>query len=174
MAALGVLGMGSFALNVVGVVSAGAAVSSVEKAKATKHPKRKPKPATASGCSSFHPGSKGVIQTFCTGKGVIQLTVGAVTTTIKGGTCAISGGSFTVNAGVVTSSAFKGTKPNYFGLAAQGGGAATFTNAVLAYTAGGVGGAVTKNTGTIAANHKSGTFTGTDLEGAAVSGSFTC
>jgi hypothetical protein len=130
-------------------------------------------PKKASSCTSYKAGSKGVIQTFCGGKAVITLKTGTTTSTIKGGTCGVSGGYFTVNAGVVTSSSFKGTKPNYFGLDAPPK-ATTFTNAVLAYAVNGVGGAVTKNSGTVAANHKSGTFTGTELTGTPVSGSFTC
>jgi hypothetical protein len=127
----------------------------------------------ASGCTSYKAGSKGVIQTFCGGNAVIKLTTGTTTSTIKGGTCGVSGGYFTVNAGVVVSSSFKGAKPDYFGLNAPPK-ATTFTNATLAYVVNGVGGAVTKNSGTVAANHKSGTFTGTELTGIPVSGSFTC
>jgi hypothetical protein len=118
-------------------------------------------------------GGKGVIRTFCDGKAVITLTTGTATSTIKGGTCGVSGGYFTVNSGVVIDSSFKGSKPSYFGLDAPPK-ATTFTNAVLSYVVNGVGGAVTQNSGTVAANHKSGTFTGTELTGTPVSGSFTC
>ena len=127
----------------------------------------------ASSCTSYKAGSKGVIRTFCGGKAVIKLTTGTTTSTIKGGTCGVSGGYFTVNSGVVIDSSFKGAKPNYFGLDAPPK-ATTFTNAILTYAVNGVGGAVTKNSGTVAANHKSGTFTGTELTGTPVSGSFTC
>lgn len=130
-------------------------------------------PKKVSSCTSYKAGSNGVIRTFCGGKGVITLTTGTTTSTIKGGTCGVSGGYFTVNSGVVIDSSFKGAKPNYFGLDAPPK-AATFTNAILTYTVNGVGGAVTKNSGTVAANHKSGTFTGTDLTGTPVSGSFSC
>ncbi|HXA30634.1 MAG TPA: hypothetical protein VNV87_00145 [Acidimicrobiales bacterium] len=126
-----------------------------------------------SSCTSYKAGSNGVIRTFCGGKVVITLTTGAGTSTIKGGTCGVSGGYFTVNSGVVIDSSFKGAKPNYFGLDVPPK-ATTFTNAILTYTVNGVGGAVTQNSGTVTANHKSGTFTGTDLTGTAVSGSFSC
>jgi hypothetical protein len=129
-------------------------------------------PKKGSSCTSYKAGNNGVIRTFCGGKAVITLTTGT-TTTIKGGTCGVSGGYFTVNSGVVIDSSFKGKKPNYFGLDAPPK-ATTFTNAILTYTVNGVGGAVTKNSGTVTANHKSGTFTGTDLTGTPVSGSFTC
>ena len=52
--------------------------------------------------------------------------------------------------------------------------ATTFSNATLAYAVNGTGRYATTNSGTVAANHKSGTFSGTDLEGKTVSGSFTC
>jgi hypothetical protein len=168
MAAVGLAGMGSFAFASVGVGQAGGSVTHVAKSKAktTKPAKKK-----ASGCSSYHAGSKGVTQTFCTGKAVVKITVGTATTTIKGGTCAVSGAFFTVNAGVVVGLTFKGTKPNYFGMdAPQASGA--FSNATLAYVVGGTSGLLTKNSGDT--NHKTGTFTGTDLSGNAVSGTFTC
>jgi hypothetical protein len=158
--------MGSFAASVTGAGGAGASVSHVAKAKAKGKAKKK-----ASGCSSFHPGSKGVTQTFCTGKAVIKITIGSATTSIKGGTCAVSGAYFTVNAGVVVGPTFKGTKPNYFGMdASQAPGA--FSNATLAYVVAGTSGLLLKNSGVT--NHKTGTFTGTDLSGNPVSGSFTC
>ncbi|HEX3794733.1 MAG TPA: hypothetical protein VHV57_09560 [Acidimicrobiales bacterium] len=173
VAAGGVVALSSFSLSMIGV-SAGASVKAVDAHKA-KHPKKPTKKATATaGCSSFKPGSKGVTQTFCTGSAVVKITVGTANTVIKGGTCATTGGFFTVNAGVVVDAySYKGAKPNYFGLEAKSG-SSTFANAVLAFTVGGSGSDATKNTGTIAANQKSGTFTGTDLQGAAVSGSFTC
>lgn len=164
VATVGLAGMGSFALSVAGAGDAGASIAHV--AKAAKHAKKK-----ASGCSSFHPGSKGVTQSFCTGKAVIKITIGATTTTIKGGTCEVSGAYFTVNAGVVVAPTFKGTKPNYFGMDAPKTSGA-FSNATLAYVVGGTSGFLSKNSGTT--NHKTGTFSGTDLSGNAVSGSFTC
>jgi hypothetical protein len=126
-----------------------------------------------SGCASFKPGKNGVVRDFCNGKAVVKVVVGTSTTTIKGGTCASSGGYFTVNAGVVVDPTFKGSKPNYFGLDAPPH-TTTFSNAVLAYAVNGTGDYATKNSGTVASNHKSGTFSGTDLSGHAVSGSFTC
>jgi hypothetical protein len=158
---LGLVVMASFAVDAIGVSGAGAATVTLAHAK--KAPKK--------GCSSFQPGKKGVTQTFCTGKGVITLTVAGTTTIIKGGSCTLSGPYFAVNAGVVVGLSFKGTKPNYFGLDASKAPGA-FTNATIAYTVGGKGGFLTKNTGTT--NHKTGTFAGTDLAGNAVSGSFTC
>jgi hypothetical protein len=154
--AVGIVLMTGASFGAIGAPSAGAAT-----------------PKKASGCSSYKAGSNGVIRTFCGGKAVIKVTAGSGTTTIKGGTCGVSGGYFAVNAGVVIDSSFKGSKPNYFGLDAPPK-ATAFTNSILTYTINGTGGAVTKNTGTVAASHKSGTFTGTDLTGAPVSGSFTC
>ena len=149
------------AMGALGTVSAG----SLAPAGAATH--------KAESCNSYKPGNKGVIGTFCKGSVVVKLKIGTTTSTIKGGKCSVGGGYFTVNAGVVIDSTFKGAKPNYFGLDAPPK-ATTFTNATLTYTVNGVGGAVTQNSGTIAANHKSGTFTGTELTGSAVSGSFTC
>ncbi len=128
---------------------------------------------THSSCSAYTAGKKGVVRTFCSGSASVTLTAGGTTTVIKGGTCGKSGNYFTVNAGVVVSSSYKGSKPNYFGLDAPPT-ATSFTNAILSYAVGGTSGYATSNSGTVAANHKSGTFSGTDLEGKAVSGTFTC
>ncbi len=137
-------------------------------------------PAGASGkkkvqstCSAYKAGKKGVVRTFCTGKATATVTTGGSTTVIKGGSCGKSGNYFTINVGVVVGPGYKGPKPNYFGLDVPPK-ATTFTNGVLAYAVHGVGGFATSNNGTVAANHKSGTFSGTDLQGKSVSGSFTC
>jgi hypothetical protein len=124
-------------------------------------------------CSAYKPGRKGVIRTFCSGQATATVTSAGTTTVIKGGTCGRSGMYFTVNVGVVVSPSYKGPKPNYFGLDVPPT-ATSFTNAVLSYATRGVGGYATSNSGTVASNHKSGTFSGTDLEGKTVSGSFTC
>jgi hypothetical protein len=92
---------------------------------------------------------------------------------IKGGSCGKSGNYFTVNVGVVVSPNYKGTKPNYFGLDVPPT-ATSFTNAILSYDVHGVGGYATSNSGNVASNHKNGTFSGTDLQGNSVSGSFSC
>jgi hypothetical protein len=73
----------------------------------------------------------------------------------------------------VVSPSYKGAKPNYFGLDVPPT-ATSFSNAILSYAVGGAGGYATSNSGTVASNHKSGTFSGTDLHGRSVSGSFTC
>jgi hypothetical protein len=101
------------------------------------------------------------------------VTTAGTTTVIKGGTCGKSGNYFTVNVGVVVGSGYKGSKPNYFGLDVPPT-ATTFANGILSYAVGGASGYATSNSGTVASNHKSGTFSGTDLQGNAVSGSFTC
>lgn len=124
-------------------------------------------------CSAYKPGKNGVIRTFCTGPATATVTAAGTTTVMKGGTCGKSGPYFTVNVGVVISPSYKGSKPNYFGLDVPPT-ATTFTNAVLSYAVGGVGDYATSNSGTVASNHKRGTFSGTDLQGQAVSGSFTC
>ena len=124
-------------------------------------------------CSSYQAGRKGVIRTFCSGPATATVTTAGATTVIKGGTCGKSGNYFTVNVGVVVGPSYKGPKPNYFGLDVPPK-ATSFTNAVLSYATRGVGGYATSNSGTVASNHKSGTFSGADLEGKTVSGSFTC
>ena len=124
-------------------------------------------------CSSYKAGKNGVIRTFCSGRATATVTTAGTTTVIKGGTCGKSGPYFTINVGVVVSPTYKGAKPNYFGLDVPPT-ATSFTNAILSYAVGGVGGYATSNSGTVATNHKSGTFSGTDLNGHAVSGSFTC
>jgi len=156
--------LGLATLGLVMASSAGASVRALDKHQSHK---------SSSGCASYKPGKKGVVRDFCNGKAVVKVVVGTTTTTIKGGTCASSGGYFTVNAGVVVDTTFKGSKPNYFGLDAPPH-ATTFSNAVLTYTVSGTGSYATNNTGTVASNHKSGTFSGTDQSGHAVSGSFTC
>jgi hypothetical protein len=124
-------------------------------------------------CSASKVGKNGVIRTFCSGPATATVTTAGITTVMKGGTCGKSGSYFTVNVGVVVSPSYKGSKPNYFGLDVPPK-ATTFSNAVLSYAVGGVGGYATSNSGTVASNHKSGTFSGTDLQGKTVSGSFTC
>jgi hypothetical protein len=124
-------------------------------------------------CSAYKAGKNGVIRTFCSGRAAATVTTAGTTTMMKGGTCGKSGNYFTVNVGVVVSSSYKGPKPNYFGLDVPPK-ATTFTDAVLSYAVSGVGGYATSNSGTVASNHKSGTFSGTDLQGKTVSGSFTC
>lgn len=127
----------------------------------------------SSTCSAYKAGKNGVIRTFCSGKATATVTAGGTTTVIKGGSCGKSGSYFTVNVGVVVGSSYKKAKPNYFGLDVPPT-ATSFTNAILSYAVGGTGGYATSNNGTVASNHKSGTFSGTDLEGKTVSGSFTC
>lgn len=113
------------------------------------------------------------MRTFCTGPATATVTAAGTTTVMKGGTCGKSGNYFSVNVGVVTATTFKGSKPNYFGIDVPPT-ATSFKNAILSYTKGGAYGYATTNSGTVASNHKSGTFSGTDLQGNAVSGSFTC
>jgi hypothetical protein len=141
------------------VVTAPAGASSHKKASST--------------CSAYKAGRHGVIRTFCTGRATATVTSGSTTTLIKGGSCGKSGHYFTVNVGVVVGPSYKGHKPNYFGLDVPPT-ATTFTNGILSYAVGGVGGYATSNSGTVSSNHKSGTFSGTDLQGKAVSGSFKC
>lgn len=158
----------SVALLVVAVLEspAGAVVDH-----ANSHHAKKSK--ASSTCGAYKPGKNGVIRTFCTGPATATVSVGGTTTVMTGGTCVNSGGFFAVNVGVVTGPQFKGAKPNYFGIDVPPN-AATFSNVTLAFAANGAGGYATTNSGTVAANHKSGTFSGTDLEGKTVSGSFTC
>jgi hypothetical protein len=127
----------------------------------------------ASSCSRYKAGRNGVVRTFCTGKATATITAGGATTVIKGGSCEKSGNYFTVNVGVVVGPGFKGAKPNYFGLDVPPT-ATAFTNAILSYTTSGVSGYASTNSGTVTPDHKSGTFSGTDLQGASVTGSFTC
>ena len=126
-----------------------------------------------SSCAAYKAGRNGVIRTFCSGRATATVTTAGTTTLLKGGTCGKSGNYFTVNVGVVVGPGAKGPKPNYFGLDVAPT-ATSFTDAVLSYAVGGAGGYATSNSGTVASNHKSGTFSGTDLEGKTVSGSFTC
>ena len=127
----------------------------------------------SSTCSAYKAGKNGVIRTFCSGSATATVTAAGTTAVMKGGSCGKSGNYFTVNVGVVTSPNYKGSKPNYFGLDVPPT-ATSFTNAILSYAVGGAGGYATTNSGTVAPNHKSGTFSGTDLQGKTVSGSFTC
>ena len=133
----------------------------------------KAKKSGGTSCSAYKAGKNGVIRTFCTGPATATVTTTAGTTVIKGGKCGKSGSYYTVNVGVVVGSNYKGAKPNYFGLDIPPT-ATSFTNAILSYAVGGVGGYATSNSGTVTSNHKSGTFSGTDLDGNHVSGTFTC
>jgi len=167
------LGLRGVAWGLAGALSLALVAMTAASSGAAQHATNSRHGAKASSCSTYKGGRNGVIRTFCTGKATAKVTVGGVATVIKGGTCAKSGNYFTVNVGVVVGPGFKGPKPNYFGLDAPPK-ATTFTNAVLSYAVGGKGGYATSNSGTVAPNHKSGTFSGTDLQGASVSGSFTC
>ena len=126
-----------------------------------------------SSCSAYRAGKNGVIRTFCSGPATATVITAGGSTVIKGGTCGKSGSYFTVNVGVVVGPSYKGPRPNYFGLDVPPT-ATAFTNAVLSYAVGGAGGYATSNSGNVASNHKSGTFSGTDLTGKAVNGSFSC
>jgi hypothetical protein len=126
-----------------------------------------------SSCSAYKAGNNGVIRTFCSGPATATVTTAGTTTVIKGGSCGKSGNYFTVNVGVVVGPNYKGTKPNYFGLDVPPT-ATSFTNAILSYDVHGAGGYATSNSGNVASNHKNGTFSGTDLQGNSVSGSFSC
>ena len=163
------------AAGLVVVLGSAATLTTVAEAGATMQHASKGHHSTkgTSSCSAYKAGKGGVIRLFCAGKATATVTSAGVTTVIKGGTCGKSGQYFTVNVGVVVGPGFKGSKPNYFGLDAPPN-ATTFTNAILTYTVGGVGGYASSNSGTIAANHKSGTFSGTGFDGSTVSGSFTC
>jgi hypothetical protein len=137
-------------------------------------------PAEASGhkkvhsaCSAYKAGRNGVFRTFCSGPATATVTTDGTTTVIKGGTCGKSGNYFSVNVGVVVGTDYKGSTPNYFGLDVPST-AASFTSAILSYAVGDAFGYATSNSGTVTSNHKSGTFSGTNRQGQAVSGAFTC
>ena len=134
-------------------------------------------------------------RTFC-GPATATVTVGATPLTFNGGECQSGSGYLTVNIGTVALGALKdpAQKPAYFGLLAgdlskaPGGSAAAGGENSPAITGDGVYAGqplITGNSGataivlktstlTLSDGRKKGTFTGTGLDGSAVTGGFAC
>jgi hypothetical protein len=128
--------------------------------------------ASGGGCGS-HDGEDGVIRSFCDGSATVTFDIGGTKGEIGGGTCELSGGFFALNAGTVVDGSFEGTKPDYAGiLLPPEDGPFTSESVTLTITYGGEATIVSQVTGTHDA--KSGSFEGTSIEGAKVTGSFTC
>jgi hypothetical protein len=128
--------------------------------------------ATAGACTSYTPGTPGVVRVFCNGPATVKAFVAGKEYDLSGGACATEGPVFTVNLGVVSTPELGGPKPDYFGLTIPAG-AGHFTNAVLMLTVGGKSYALTSNSGD--ASPTGGTFTGAAYgDPAPVTGSFTC
>jgi hypothetical protein len=134
-------------------------------------------------------------RTFC-GPATATVTVGSTALTFKGGQCESGTGYLTVNIGTVALGALKdpSQKPAYFGLVAgdlskaPGGAAVAGDQKSPAITGDGAYAGqplITGNSGataivlkastlTLSDGQKKGTFSGTGLDGAAVTGSFSC
>jgi hypothetical protein len=133
--------------------------------------------AKSGGLSSCPKSGQGVVRGFCGGPAKVTVTVGTKTYQLNHGTCVFSGGYYSINAGTVVSSGHKGKKPDYVGMDLPSHSGA-FTNALIEVTVAGKGNFVSPDTGTLAANMKSGAFTG-QASGPGqptvnVNGKFTC
>lgn len=128
--------------------------------------------ATPGPCGSYPKGVAGVINTFCDGPAVVNLTIGAKTYTLHGGACSTDAGVFTLNLGVVSTEELAGPKPDLISLSTPEP-AGPFDNAALTVTVDGKNYPLTANSGVL--NDKTGSFEGLDnADGVKVSGSFTC
>jgi hypothetical protein len=110
------------------------------------------------------------VRTFCSGSLKVTVTVGNASFRFKGGLCEVSGGFFTVNSGTVVRSTYKGKKPNYVSIDMPDHpgtfqypihSPAGFGISGIVATLAGTEYATDTGTGDLAANKKSGTFTGT-------------
>jgi hypothetical protein len=115
---------------------------------------------------------------FC-GPAKAQATANGQTMNWSNGECATTGGAFSVNIGRIilgSNDAAKELKKqyDYFGITLQATSDGTYDKAVISMDYQGQSYALITNTLTLSGGMKQGTFTGNDLKGVSVSGSFTC
>jgi hypothetical protein len=115
---------------------------------------------------------------FC-GPAKAQATANGQTMDWSDGECSTTGGAFSVNLGRIilgSNDAAKELKKqyDYFGITLQATQDGTYSKAVIAFDYQGQSYALITNTLTLSGGLKQGSFTGADLKGVSVSGSFTC
>ncbi|HEY7020590.1 MAG TPA: hypothetical protein VH349_05695 [Ktedonobacterales bacterium] len=134
---------------------------------------------TSSGCVAGTQEINGVnTRQFC-GPAKAQATANGQTMNWSNGECATTGGAFSVNIGRIilgSNDAAKELKKqyDYFGITLQATSDGTYDKAVISMDYQGQSYALITNTLTLSGGMKQGTFTGNDLKGVSVSGSFTC
>jgi hypothetical protein len=115
---------------------------------------------------------------FC-GPATAQATATGQSLTWSNGECSTTGGAFSINIGRIilgSDAAAKELKKqyDYFGITVQATQDGTYSKAVIAFDYQGQSYALITNTLTLSGGLKQGAFTGADLKGVLVSGSFTC
>jgi hypothetical protein len=115
---------------------------------------------------------------FC-GPAKAQATANGQTMDWSDGECSTTGGAVSVNIGRIilgSNDAAKELKKqyDYFGITLQATQDGTYSKAVIAFDYQGQSYALITNTLTLSGGLKQGSFTGADLKGVSVSGSFTC
>jgi hypothetical protein len=115
---------------------------------------------------------------FC-GSATAQATASGQSLTWSNGECTTTSGAFSVNIGRIilgSDTAAKELKKqyDYFGITLQTTQDGTYSKAVIAFDHQGQSYALITNTLTLSGGLKQGSFTGSDLKGVSVSGSFTC
>jgi hypothetical protein len=115
---------------------------------------------------------------FC-GPATAQATVNGQALRWSNGECVTTSSAFTVTIGKVvlgsdaTATALK-TQYDYFGVTVRGTTDGTYNQAIIAFGYEGQAYAIINNTDTVSGGLKQGTFSGSDLKGVSISGSFTC
>jgi hypothetical protein len=115
---------------------------------------------------------------FC-GPATARATANGQTLSWSNGECTTTGEAFSVNIGRVilgSDAAAKELKKqyDYFGITLQATQDGTYSKAVIAFDYQGQSYALITNTLTLSGGLKQGSFTGADVKGVSVSGSFTC
>jgi hypothetical protein len=113
---------------------------------------------------------------FC-GPAKAAATVGTKKFTFSGGQCAVAGTYFTVNIGTIVIHKTANSKPgpsSYFGVTVTPSNPGVHLRQVLSWNSGGKGYSVLSSHIKLADGLKSGSFTGTSLNGQKVKGTFTC
>jgi hypothetical protein len=115
---------------------------------------------------------------FC-GPAKAQATANGQTMNWSNGECSTTGGAFSVNIGRIilgSNDAAKELKKkyDYFGITLQATSDGTYDKAVISMDYQGQSYALITSSLTLSGGMKQGTFTGSDLKGVSVSGSFTC
>jgi len=115
---------------------------------------------------------------FC-GPAKAQATTNGQTMNWSNGECSTTGGAFSVNIGRIilgTSDAAKELKKqyDYFGITLQATNDGTYDKAVISMDYQGQSYALISSSLTLSDGMKLGTFTGNDLKGVSVNGSFSC
>jgi hypothetical protein len=134
---------------------------------------------TSSGCVAGTEEINGVnTRQFC-GSAKAQATANGQTMNWSNGECATTGGAFSVNIGRIilgSNDAAKELKKkyDYFGITLQATSDGAYDKAVISMDYQGQVYALITSSLTLSGGMKQGTFTGSDLKGISVSGSFTC